>query len=161
MFKILNHPTGIDAKIKGGKKKQQDAIVTPEIVAKKNENVPNKELNLNFRQLYPYLKKSLLEIVCEPYRIEEGRSSLNAYSKESDMFLSSWEWDLNNPSILIKDIDNDGVKDYTIELLNQGGGCGGQIGQSERWTLFGSRPDRFVWTHTIPYRSESGKWEKN
>jgi len=119
------------------------------------------EPNLNFEQLYPILKQSLLEIVCESYRIEEKRTSIEVYSKESDMFLSSWEWDLNSQPILIKDIDNDGLKDYTLELLNSGGGCGGQLGQSERWTLFGSKPNRFEWTHTIPYRSESGNWEKN
>ncbi len=115
---------------------------------------------LNFEQLYPILKKSLLKEVCESYRIEEEDKSLNVYSKESDMFLSSWEWDLNKKPLLIKDIDNDGIIDYTIELENQGGGCGGQIGESERWTLFGSQPDRFKWTHVIPYRSETGKWEK-
>lgn len=54
----------------------------------------------------------------------------------------------------------DYLVDYTIELSNQGGGCGGNIGQQERWTLFGTKPDKFIWTHIIPYRSESGKWEK-
>jgi hypothetical protein len=140
---------------------KQDSIVNSDLKDKKIINIPKNETILNFKQLYPILKKSLLEIVCESYRIEEEINSLSAYSKESDMFLSSWEWDLNNQPILIKDIDNDGLKDYTIELFNSGGGCGGQIGQSERWTLSGSKPDRFEWTHTIPYRSESGKWEKN
>jgi hypothetical protein len=151
----------IEAKIKADLKRQQDSIATSEIEVKKIEADQKNEPNLNFEQLYPILKKSLLEIVCESYRVEEKRTSLEAYSKESDMFLSSWEWDLNNQPILIKDIDNDGLKDYTIELFNSGGGCGGQIGRSERWTLSGSKPDRFEWTHTIPYRSESGKWEKN
>lgn len=119
---------------------------------------------LTFEQLYPVLKKSLLEMICEenrPYRIEEESNSLIVYQKESDGFLSSWEWNLKDQPLMVKDIDSDGLIDYTIELLNAGGGCGGQMGESERWTLFGSKPERFIWTHTIPYRSESGKWEKN
>lgn len=115
---------------------------------------------LDFKQLYPILKNDLLKQVCESYKIEEEKNSLSALSKETDMFLSLWEWDFINSPLVIKDIDNDGLTDYTIELLNQGGGCGGQIGQSERWTLFGVKPDRFVWTHIIPYRSQSGNWEK-
>ena len=124
-------------------KAKQDSIVNSDLKEKKIINIPKNETILNFKQLYPILKKNLLEIVCESYRIEEGINSLSAYS------------------LIIKDIDNDGLIDYTLEMTNGGGGCGGQIEQSERWTLFGSKPDRFKWTHTIPYRSESGKWEKN
>lgn len=102
----------------------------------------------------------MLAEVCETYLTEEDNNKLIAHSKESGMFLSSWEWDLNDNPLLIKDIDNDGLLDYTIELINAGGGCGGQIGESERWTLFGSQPDRFVWTHVITYQSKTGKWEK-
>ena len=132
-----------------------------EITKKADPNSsPESEPNLNFEQLYPILKKSLLKIVCESYRIEEKSNNLQAYSKESDMFLSSWSWDLNNNPLLIKDIDNDGLIDYTLELSNEGGGCGGQIGESERWTLFGSKPDRFKLTHTIPYRSERNIFEE-
>jgi len=151
----------IEAKIKADLQKQQDSIATSEIEVIKIEVFPKNEPNLNFEKLYSILKKSLLQIVCESYRIEEERTSLSAYSKESDRFLSSWEWDFDNQPITIKDIDNDGLKDYTIELFNSGGGCGGQIGRSERWTLFGSKPHSFEWTHTIPYRSESGKWEEH
>ncbi len=143
------------------KKAKQESIVNSDLKDKKIINIPKNETILNFKQLYPILKKSLLEIVCESYRIEEKINSLSAYSKESDSPLSSWSWDFNNQPLIIKDIDNDGLIDYTIEMINGGGGCGGQIEQSERWTLFGSKPDRFKWTHTIHYRSESGKWEKN
>jgi len=125
-----------------------------------NEKLAEKP-NLNFEQLYPILKKDLLKQVCEPYKIKEEKNRLEVTSKETEYrFLSSWEWDFKTSPLLIKDIDNDGLVDYTIELSNQGGGCGGNIGQQERWTLFGSKPDKFVWTHIIPYRSESGKWEK-
>ena len=115
-----------------------------------------------WKELYPILKKSLLESTCEPCILTyEGESGISVNSQEeSDYYLSSWEWDLVNRPLLIKDIDNDGLLDYTIEISNEGGGCGGQIAEVERWTLFGAKPDIFEWTHTIPYRSESGKWEK-
>jgi hypothetical protein len=139
---------------------RQDSTAQSEIESNNIKSTPENSPNLNFEQLYPYLKNSLIETVCEACRIEEENSSLHAYSIESDAFLSSWEWDLSNKPLLIEDIDNDGLIDYTIELFNAGGGCGGQIGESERWTLFGSRPNRFEWTHIIPYRSETGNWEK-
>jgi hypothetical protein len=139
-------------------KAKQDSIVTSDS-KKKIITSPHDEEKLNFEHLYPILKKCLLKVVCDSYRIEEEDNSLIAYSKESNMFLSKWEWDLKDNPLLIKDIDNDGLLDYTIELINEGGGCGGQIGESERWTLFGSQPDRFKWTHVIPYRSITGKWE--
>ena len=142
-------------------KAKQDSIANSGFKDKKIKIIPKNKTNLNFAQLSPILKKSLLNTVCESYRIEEGSDGISAYSKESGMFLSGWGWDLNNEPLLIKDIDNDGLIDYTLELDNVGGGCGGQIGQKERWTLFGSKPDRFEWTHTIYYRSESGEWEKN
>lgn len=130
----------------------------------KEQNTENEKLaekpNLNFEQLYPILKKGLLKQVCESYNAKDEKNRLEATSKETGMFLSTWEWDFKRSPLLIKDIDNDGLVDYTIELSNQGGGCGGNIGQQERWTLFGSKPDKFIWTHIIPYRSESGKWEK-
>jgi hypothetical protein len=114
---------------------------------------------LTFGELYPVLKISLLKFVCEEYTVKEEENILYAYSKESEGFLSSWEWDLINKPVITKDIDNDGLVDYTIELFNSGGGCGGQIGEEERWTLFGSKPDEFVCTHIIPYHSETGEWE--
>jgi hypothetical protein len=122
--------------------------------------VKDEESVLTFKELYPKLKKSLLEYVCEDYNVKEEQNTLNAYSKESDGFLSSWEWDLKNKPLMVKDIDDDGLLDYTIELTNAGGGCGGQIGEEERWTLFGSNPKVFKCTHIIPYKSETGKWER-
>ena len=76
------------------------------------------------------------------------------------MDLSSQKWDLKNNPLVVEDIDDDGLIDYTIELSNEGGGCGGQIGQEEHWTLFGLNLYRFIWMHIIPYRSETGNWEK-
>lgn len=134
--------------------KQQDEVDTKVEEPKKEEKPA-----LTFKDLYPKLKKSLLKVVCEDYSITEEKNSLSAFSKETKMFLSTWEWDLKNKPLLVKDIDKDGLVDYTIELTNAGGGCGGQIGEEERWTLFGSQPDLFEWTHIIPYRSESGKWK--
>jgi hypothetical protein len=127
---------------------------------KAKDELKDEEPILTFKELYPKLKKSLLEFVCEAYTIKEEKNTLLAYSKESEGFLSSWEWDLNNKPLMVKDIDNDGLVDYTIELFNSGGGCGGQIGEEERWTLFGSKPNQFKCTHIIPYRSETGKWER-
>ena len=113
-------------------------------------------------QLYPILKKSLLESTCEPCILtDEGESFISVNSQESDFFLSSWVWDLVNRPLLIKDIDNDGLVDYTIEMSNEGGGCRGQIAEEERWTLFGSDPTNFIFTHRIPYRSETFEWEKH
>jgi hypothetical protein len=110
-------------------------------------------------QLYPILKKSLLESTCEPCILtDEGESFISVNSQESDFFLSSWVWDLVNRPLIIKDIDNDGLIDYTIEMSNEGGGCGGQVGLEERWTLFGSDPTNFIFTHLIPYRSETRDW---
>ena len=119
----------------------------------------NAQIPKTFELVYPLLKTNLLKVVCESYKIIEERNTLTVLSKETDMFLSSWEWDLKNKPLLVKDIDNDGLMDYTIELFNAGGGCGGQIGQEERWTLFGSNPKDFIWTHVIPYRSSTGKWQ--
>jgi hypothetical protein len=119
----------------------------------------NAQMPKTFETIYPVLKSNLLKVVCESYKIVEERNTLKALSKETDLFLSSWEWDLKNSPLIAKDIDNDGLMDYTIELFNTGGGCGGQIGQQERWILFGSNPKEFIWTHIIPYRSTSGKWE--
>ncbi len=120
----------------------------------------NAQIPKTFEVIYPLLKTNLLKLVCEPYKIVEDRNTLTVHSKENDMFLSSWEWDLKNKPLLVKDIDNDGLIDYTIELFNAGGGCGGQSGQEERWTMFGSSPNEFIWTHVIPYRSANGNWQK-
>jgi hypothetical protein len=142
---------------------QRSAVVKDSIVTvynKAQDEIKDEEPILTFKELYPKLKKSLLEFVCEDYTIKEEKNTLLAYSKESEGFLSSWEWDLNNKPLMVKDIDNDGLVDYTIELFNSGGGCGGQIGEEERWTLFGSKPNQFKCTHIIPYRSETGKWER-
>lgn len=146
----------IDTSLKSTSDKVDDQIKEKTL---ENEKLADKS-NLNFDQLYPILKKGLLKQVCESYNAKDEKNRLEATSKETGMFLSSWEWDFKIQPLLIKDIDNDGLVDYTIELSNQGGGCGGQLGQQERWTLFGSKPDKFIWTHIIPYRSESGKWEK-
>ena len=114
---------------------------------------------LIWEELYPILKKSLLESTCEPCILtDEGESFISVNSQESDFFLSSWVWDLVNRPLIIKDIDNDGLIDYTIEMSNEGGGCGGQVGLEERWTLFGSDPTNFIFTHLIPYRSETRDW---
>lgn len=113
---------------------------------------------MTFEELYPKLKKSLIKSTCEPCKTEEGKNSLTANSKESNMFLSEWTW--NPKTLKAKDIDDDGLMDYTLELSNAGGGCGGQVGIEERWTLFGSNPNKFVLTHIIPYRSTSRKWQK-
>ena len=118
------------------------------------ENSPT----MTFEELYPKLKKSLIKSTCEPCKTKEGKNTLTANSKESDMFLSTWTWDPK--TLKAKDIDDDGLMDYTIELSNGGGGCGGQVGIEERWTLFGSNPNKFVLTHIIPYRSPSRKWQK-
>jgi len=118
-------------------------------------------LSLNWEELYPILINDLLESTCEPSVIaEENENSFSVNSQESDSFLSSWYWDLVNRPILIEDIDNDGLDDYTIELLNEGMGCGGQIGEEERWTLFGADPYKFIFTHYISYDSETGNWEE-
>jgi hypothetical protein len=120
----------------------------------------NAQMPKTFETIYPVLKSNLLKAVCESYKIVEERNTLKALSKETDMLLSSWEWDLKNSPLVAKDIDNDGLMDYTIELFNTGGGCGGQIGKEERWTLFGSSPNEFICTHVIPYRSATGDWQK-
>ena len=115
---------------------------------------------MTWGQLYPILKNNLLESTCEPSVIfEENANSISVNSVEADYFLSSWEWDFGNRPLLIKDIDNDGLVDYTIEMTNAGGGCGGEIGEDQRWTLFGSDPNYFIYTHYIPYESETGNWE--
>jgi len=120
----------------------------------------NARIPKTFEEVYPILKSNLLKEVCESYKIVEEQNTLTALSKANDMFLSSWQWDLKNKPLLVKDIDNDGLMDYTIELFNMGGGCGGQIGNEERWTLFGSNLQEFIWTHLIPYRSVTGEWQK-
>jgi len=115
--------------------------------------------NLTWEQLYPILKNNLLQTTCEPCIIaEENETTLTLNSRESDSFLSGW--DFNKNDLKIGDIDGDGLVDYTIEMFNSGGGCGGQVGIGERWTMFGSRPNTFVNTHVVPYRSETGNWEK-
>ena len=114
---------------------------------------------MTWGQLYPILKNNLLVSTCEPSVIfEENANSISLNSEESGYFLSSWEWDFVSRPLLIKDIDNDGLVDYTIEMSNAGGGCGGQIGEEERWTLFSSFPTNFIFTHYIPYESETGDW---
>jgi hypothetical protein len=120
----------------------------------------NARIQKTFEEVYPILKTNLLKAVCESYKIIEEPNTLTALSNETGLPLSVWEWDLKNQPLLAKDIDNDGLLDYTIELFNAGGGCGGQIGRNERWTMFGSNPQKFVWTHVIPYRSVTGEWRK-
>ena len=120
------------------------------------------KLSYSVEELYPKLKKGFLDNggFCEPIgRIEETKQDITVFSKEPDEnFLSSWDWEVKD--IIGKDINNDGELDFTIEVLNSGGGCGGQIGTSERWTLFGIKSNAFVMTHIIPYRSETGNWEE-
>ena len=153
-----NHSNSITVRKKN--KVSQAKKTISEDVNNSSKQQSEENLILDFVKLYPILKKSLLGVVCESYVIKEESTMLQAISKEVDMNLSSWEWDLKNKPVVVKDIDNDGKLDYTIELINEGGGCGGNMGEEERWTLFGSKPDRFVWTHLIPYRSVSGKWEE-
>jgi uncharacterized coiled-coil protein SlyX len=83
----------------------------------KNQNIPGLSFGLfSFDELYPILKKSLLEIVCESFTVEEGKNGLSVYSRETKMLLSTWEWNLTKKPLTVKDIDNDGRIDYTIEL---------------------------------------------
>jgi hypothetical protein len=127
----------------------------------------NEEKKLDFNLLYPLLKKSLLKEICEiylPYKIDEQKNTLKVYSKESNIFVTSWMWDLHNNPIKNEDLDGDGMMDYTIELSNTGGGCGGQFYQKQRWTLFGSNMDFFVFTHAIDIQFNGngleGRWFK-
>ena len=115
-----------------------------------NNNVQGNEIqkvaekpNLTWEQLYPILKNNLLQTTCEPCIVaEENETTLNLNSRDSDFFLSGWDFNKNN--LKIADIDGDGIVDYTIEMFNSGGGCGGQVGFNETWTLFGSNPTKFV-----------------
>jgi hypothetical protein len=160
---FLNACTSSKSEENSTQNQKKSAVIedsTPLIQNKVKDEIKEEESVLTFKELYPKLKKSLLEYVCEDYNVKEEQNTLNAYSKESDGFLSSWEWDLKNKPLMVKDIDDDGLLDYTIELTNAGGGCGGQIGEEERWTLFGSNPKVFKCTHIIPYKSETGKWER-
>jgi hypothetical protein len=115
-----------------------------------NNNVQGNEIqkapekpNLTWEQLYPILKNNLLQTTCEPcYIAEETEKTLILNSTESDGFRSGW--DFNKNDLKIVDIDGDGLVDYTIKMFNSGGGCGGQVGFYETWTLFGSNPTNFV-----------------
>ncbi len=127
----------------------------------------NEEKTLDFNLLYPLLKKSLLKEICEiylPYKIDEQKNTLKVYSKESNIFVTSWMWDLLNNPIKNEDLDGDGTIDYTIELSNTGGGCGRQFYQRQKWTLFGSNMDFFVFTHAIDIQFNGngieGRWFK-
>ena len=129
-----------------------------------NNVIENNKTSINekkFDELYPILKNSLLKSVCEPFTTIDSKNSLDVLAS-SDVgigkgdFLGKWSWE--DPAFINKDIDNDGLVDYTIELGNSGGGCGGQVFISERWTLFGSSPNYFILTHEIPYRSETNEW---
>ncbi len=112
---------------------------------------------LTWAQLYPILKKNLMKTTCEPCKVsEETDHSLTVNSRESDFMLSYWSFDTN--TLKIADIDGDGLVDYTIEMLDEGGGCGGNIGFYERWTLFGSNPTIFINTHVTTSESGNEKW---
>jgi hypothetical protein len=129
-----------------------------------NNNVQGNEIqkavekpNLTWEQLYPILKNNLLQTTCEPcYIAEETEKTFNLNSTESDGFLSGW--DFNKNDLKIADIDGDGLVDYTIEMLDQGAGCGGNLGFYERWTLFGSNPSIFINTHVTTTESGNEKW---
>lgn len=113
--------------------------------------------NLTWAQLYPILKKNLMKTTCEPCKIsEETDHSLTVNSRESDFLLSYWSFDRN--TLKIADIDGDGFVDYTIEMLDEGAGCGGNLGFYERWTLFGSNPTIFINTHVTTTESGNEKW---
>jgi hypothetical protein len=128
---------------------------TPINEAPKSEEKPK----LTWSQLYPILRRNLMESTCEPCVIaEENGNSITVNSRESDLMLSYWEF--NSNTLKVSDIDSDGLLDYTIELLNEGGGCGGQIGFYERWTLFGSAPSNFKNTHVTTMESDNKSWTK-
>lgn len=129
-----------------------------------SNNVPSNETqkaaeipNLTWEQLYPILKKNLMETTCEPCKVsEETYNSLTVNSRESDFMLSNWSFDKN--TLKIADINGDGLVDYTIEMLDEGAGCGGNLGFYERWTLFGSNPTVFINTHVTTVESDNKTW---
>jgi hypothetical protein len=129
-------------------------------VNNENEGDNQKEAakqNLTWGQLYPILKKNLMGTTCEPCKVtEENENSLTVNSRESDFILSYWSFDKN--TLKIADIDGDGLVDYTIEMLDEGAGCGGNLGFYERWTLFGSKPTIFINTHVTTIDSGNEKW---
>ncbi|MDA0686283.1 MAG: hypothetical protein O3C22_05595, partial [Bacteroidetes bacterium] len=80
----------------------------------------------------------------------------------NDKPLGCYDWaklrsDTSAPLFNTEDLNQDGQPDYTLELSNEGGGCGGQVAIMERWTLL-STTNKFSLTHFIPYRSETNKW---
>ena len=98
-----------------------------------------------------------METTCEPCIVsEETPNSLAVNSRESDFLLSYWSFDKN--TLKIADFDGDGLVDYTIEMLDEGAGCGGNLGFYERWTLFGSKPTIFINTHVTTIDSGNEKW---
>lgn len=112
-------------------------------VTNSQEAIPENKPNLDYSQLVTILKKQL-----EP---ADGNKI-----EESDEYVS-WEcanysWDRNE--LLIKDIDNDGLIDYTIEVHFEAG-CAMPIVENYRYTLFGSKQYEFIKTH---YLSNNGEW---
>jgi hypothetical protein len=110
------------------------------------------------------LKSNILEQQeCKPFEVSENSSKrLCLIDPTNDSPLACYDWTnrrshLDSPLFTVQDIDGDKLPDYTIELDNEGGGCGGQVLISERWTLFSSK-NTFVKTHFIPYRSQSNEW---
>ena len=113
-----------------------------------NTKIKNNK-RLTFTQLYPILRESLLreKDICDDYIVVEDTdinpSFFSVRTFDDSVTLSSWSWDLKNSPLVFEDLDKDGLLDYTIELYNQGDGCGGNDVQLEKWTLFGANPKKF------------------
>ena len=131
-----------------------------------NYNQPTQTLINNKQEdsLLSLLKASILEHQeCKPFEVSENSSErLCLIDPTNDNPLACYDWNtrkinFNTPLFTVQDIDGDKLPDYTIELDNEGGGCGGQVLISERWTLFSSKL-AFIKTHYIPYRSQSNEW---
>ncbi len=110
------------------------------------------------------LKSNILERQeCKPYEVTESSNErLCLTDPSNDSPLGCYDWatirsDSTATLFTVEDLDQDGQPDYTLELDNQGGGCGGQVSIMERWTLL-STINKFSLTHYIPYRSETNKW---
>jgi succinate dehydrogenase hydrophobic anchor subunit len=112
------------------------------------DTIPENKPNLDYSQLVPILKKELIG----------GKSTTGNKIDESNEHISIWGEDCekyywNRNKLLLKDIDNDGLIDYTIEVHYEGG-CASPIVENYRYTLFGSKQDEFIMTH---YLSNNGE----
>ena len=109
-----------------------------------NFNIANFNDNIQIEDLYPLLKKSFAVIICEDsYSVKESKDgsiySITFYSNEiNEMVLSSWSWSKDLNILDFDDIDEDGKPDITVTFHNEGGGCGGNVSQNERWIYLSS-----------------------